>query len=60
MDLKIKVLNSTNIFNLSFNEQTQTDDLIEQIKKTRLIASSIWFTLTFLGLFGKIFFIMFV
>ena len=39
MDIKINSTNSTSFFNLSFTEPGQTDDLIEQIKKTRFLAS---------------------
>ena len=34
-------------------EQSQTDQLFEQIKKTRLIASTIWFSIAILGLIGE-------
>ncbi len=54
MEIIINTKNSTNTFNVSFAEPSETDDLIELIKQTRLIASIIWFTLAFLGLTGKI------
>jgi len=53
MEIVINTKNSTNTFNVSFAEPSETDDLIELIKQTRLIASIIWFTLAFLGLIGK-------
>jgi hypothetical protein len=53
MEIQINTKNSTNTFNASFAEPSETDDLIELIKQTRLIASIIWFTLAFLGLIGK-------
>ena len=53
MEIIINTKNSTNTFNVSFAEPSETDELIELIKQTRLIASIIWFTLAFLGLIGK-------
>ena len=35
-------------------EQGDTDDLFAQIKRTRLVAATVWFFITIVGLLGDI------